>query len=365
MPRKQGGGGSYAVNWHIQNQLHKQFSLQTSSPLVPRISKKEQLKSRVQRYILRRPSDFFYFSESMLQRNAERIDHRITDQCDGVFFRSATRWSHSKPEVPYFVYLDIVFHTFFENTFDSKDFSKSDLDRIYGAEAQFLERASAVFFESDWGLQKARKAYSLSGEHYYVSGRGGLMAPPEQDDWTRKSLLLISVAMNFTQKGGDIILKSFERLKKEFPALKWHIVGGRPSGNWKDVEGITYEGVLDPEDPIELTRLRGLMSRAFLLLHPTREDTNPLVLTEAAYFGCPSVSVDQFAIPELVLNGETGILLDFPARASDLTEAVRQLIHSPQQYEQMRKSAFEFSHSQFDWDAIGERMAGIIREKLS
>ena len=33
-----------------------------------------------------------------------------------------------------------------------------------------------------------------------------------------------------------------------------------------------------------------------------REDTNPWVITEAAYFGGPSISVNRFAIPELVAH---------------------------------------------------------------
>jgi glycosyltransferase involved in cell wall biosynthesis len=359
LDNKPGGGGSYAVNWHIQEQLRKHFDLFTPAPIVPRVSRRERFNSRVQRYVLRRPSDFFYFSPVTLGSNANRASRHFSG-VDAVFFRSATRWCHCRPAVPYFVYLDIVFHTFFENTFRQSDFIQSDLSRIFQAEARFLENASAVFFESKWGLQKARQAYSLTGDHYHVAGRGGMLEPPEADIWRGEPLKILSIAMNFEQKGGDVILKAYRNLKKTHPGLRWHIIGGRPTGNWESLEGIVYEGLLDPDDAADLARYRDLLSQAFLLVHPTREDTNPLVLTEAAYFGCPAISVNRFAIPELVLDSKTGLLLDWPVNADQLAAAVCRLIESPEVYREMRKAAYEFSRSEFSWDQIGDRMADVI-----
>jgi glycosyltransferase involved in cell wall biosynthesis len=365
LEKQSGGGGSYAVNWHTQEQLGKYFEILAPGAIAPELSEWERFVSRLQRHVLGKPGGFFYFSPSTLDNNAMRAARYFENDVDGVFFRSATRWCHSRPEVPYFVYLDIVFHTFFENTFSEKDFIASDLQRIFKAETEFLEGASAVFFESNWGLQKARAAYALSGDHYVVANRGGVLTPPEEDTWPGKPLILLSIAMKFEQKGGDIILKAYKMLKKIHPDLRWHIVGGKPTGDWEGEDGIVYEGALNPDNEVDLARFRQLLSKAFLLLHPTREDTNPLVITEAASFGCPSVSVNRFAIPELVIDGKTGILLDYPAKPEQLLEAVKSLIEAPEIYRRMRHAAFEFSRSQFDWHGIGHRMAETINSKLA
>ena len=363
LENKPSSGGSYAVNWHVQQQLSKHFEVIAPAPVVPRVSKFEQFLSRMKRHVFKQPSSFFYFSEAVLDENANRASRHYSG-VDAVFFRSAARWSHCKPQVPYFVYLDVVFHTFFENTFRQSDFIGSDLERIFQAEARFLEKADAVFFESDWGLQKARQAYSLSGSHYHVAARGGVLEPPEFDTWNEKNLVLLSIAMNFKQKGGDIILEAFRGLKKSHPDLQWHIIGGKPSGKWESIDGIVYEGVLDPGDEVQLARYRRLLAQAFLLIHPTREDTNPLVLTEAAYFGCPAVSVDRFAIPELVIDGKTGVLLQTPVQPDELANAIGKLIDSPSYYKQMRQNAFKFSHENFSWNRIGKHMANEIYQIL-
>lgn len=354
------GGGCYAVDWHTREELKKHFDLHTPPSVVPSVSPVEKFRSRLQRYLLKRPGDFFYFSPATLDGNARKVSAAVAGDADGIFFRSATRWCHCRPRVPYFIYLDAVFHTYFANTFDPRDFRAGDLQRIYAAEARFLEGAAAVFFESGWGLRRAREAYGLRGNHYLVTNRGGVIEPPGEDYWSDDEIYLLSIAMKFEQKGGDIILAAFRELKKRFPQLRWHVVGGRPTGEWQSVDGIVYEGVLNPENPEDLARFRRLLAGAFLLAHPTREDVNPLVISEAGYFGCPAVSVDRFAIPDLIRHGETGILLDWPPQPERLAAAVAELLEHRRRYREMRVAAREYALKHFLWENIGAQMAGVI-----
>jgi glycosyltransferase involved in cell wall biosynthesis len=108
-----------------------------------------------------------------------------------------------------------------------------------------------------------------------------------------------------------------------------------------------------------------LMAEAFAIVHPTREDTSPLVLTEAAYFGCPAVSVNRFAIPELVTDGVTGILVDAPASAVDVAGAIARMIENDDAYRAMRHEARERAIARFSWPAIGKFMSDRIDERLS
>jgi glycosyltransferase involved in cell wall biosynthesis len=279
-------------------------------------------------------------------------------------FRSAARWCRAKPGVPYFVYLDAVFHTFFYNTFDPNDFLRSDIERIFEEEAAFLENSAAVFFESRWGMHKAKDAYSLRGRQYFVVGRGGALTPPEADTWDGRSRDLVTVAMNFSQKGGDVVLEAFKKLKPRIPDLSWRIVGGPPPAGTERIAGISYEGFLDPGKAHDRARLEKILSNAFLLLHPTREDTSPLVITEAAYFGCPAVSVNRFAIPELITHGVTGILLESPA-SEMIADAVADLIANETRYRDMRKNARAYSLATSSWDKVGASIGNTIEPMIS
>jgi glycosyltransferase involved in cell wall biosynthesis len=360
------GGGSYAVNWHAFQQLQRHFEVVDCGPVVPKAPVVADYVSKVRRKLLRRPGKFAYFSPVALDRNARMIGDQLASGADAVFFRSATPWCRYLPKVPYFIYLDAVFHTFFHNTFRPVDFVSSDIQRIWCEEAEFLEGASAVFFESRWGMDQAVAAYGLQGSHYHAVGRGGVIDPPLEDTWDGTSLRLTTLAMKFHQKGGDLVLAAYRLLKPRFPGLSWHIIGGPPEGDWQTPGGIHYEGVLNPDEPGGRDRLRDLLAQAFLLVHPTREDTSPLVVTEAAYFGCPTISVNRFALPELVLAGKSGLLLDMPVTAEGLAEAIEGLITGRDRYLAMRQQARLHAMEHYQWDCVGDLMAAaMVRSQQS
>ena len=364
LERRRGGGGSYVVNWHAADQLEKRFALKYAGPLTPHPPWIESTVSKIQRHVMKRPGRFTYFSPSTLDRNARMVDEQIDSDADAVMFRSSARWCRSRPKVPYFVYLDSVFHTFYHNTFDPRSFVTSDVQRIWKEEAAFLEGASGVFFECEWGLSQALNAYGLSGSHYYNVGRGGVIDPPERDTWTPGTHALLTIAMKFRQKGGDIVLDAYRSLKSRFPSLTWTIVGEAPDTEWQSIPGITHEGALDLENSGDRAKFAKLLADAFAIVHPTREDTSPLVLTEAAYFGCPAISVNRFAIPELVADGVTGILVEPPASAADVASAIAGLIENEERYLAMRREARARSIAKFSWPAVGEFMSDRIEERL-
>ncbi len=355
-----------AVSFRIAQELDRYFDLHDAGPIVPRVHTTDALLSKIRRKVFRVPGAFYPFSARTLQGTARQIERLIDEGTDAVFFRSSTRWIHCRPTVPYFVHTDVVFHTFFHNTFDPTHFSTSDLQRIWTSEREFLEGAAAVFFESEWGLQKALDAYGLSGQNMFALRNGGVIDPPANDAWVAtRPRRILTIAKYFRQKGGDLVLDAFLALKQRFPDLEWSIIGGEPDIGWREVPGISYEGFLRPDNPEELTRFRDLLANAFLLIHPTREDTNPLVLVEAAYFGCPCISVRDFAIPELVIDGQTGILVDRPVTLDSLVRAVEQLINDRALYLTMRHRARERAVARFDWNRIGEEMAGHINRCLA
>jgi glycosyltransferase involved in cell wall biosynthesis len=334
--------------------MKKRFDIYYAGPLSPKTPVFESSISKVRRRILGTRGKYSYFSERTLDGNAQMVSGAVAPGSKAAVFRSAGRWCRWKPTTPYFIYLDAVVQTFVENTFAEDDFIQVDLDRIYAEEAAFLENATGVFFESAWGLERAVSAYNLKAAHYTVAGRGGVIDPPASDTWDGETIALVSIAMNFTQKGGDIVRDAFVKLKPRFPALTWNIIGGRPGAHTAAIPGVTYEGILDPDRPRDRVRMSSILSNAFLLVHPTREDTSPLVITEAAYYGCPSVSVNVFAIPELVVDGTTGLLVGSPPDSDAVAQAIESLLLDRSRYLSMRREARSYSLRQFSWAKTGQ-----------
>lgn len=365
LPLQRSGGGVYAVSWQIARQLERHFSVQVPAPLTTPVDRAARLLSRIRRRVLRLPGSFFAFSPRVLRQVADLVSASMPADSQAAFFRSSTRWAGWRPDRPYFVHTDACFHTFFHNTFQPCEFLRSDLQRIWQAEAGFLDRAEAVFFESAWGLEKARQAYALAGRNFMVARVAGGIEPPPADLRTPDGRFrLITMAKHFQQKGGDLVGGAFKLLKPAWPQLSWHILGGPPPVDISSLPDVHYEGFLRPDLPDELQKMRTLLSTADLLVHPTREDTNPLVLAEAASFGCPCVSMRNFAIPELVADGETGLLIDPPGDALAVADAIRCCLENPQRTALMRVNSRSRSLRYFSWDAVGDHMADVIHQRL-
>lgn len=362
LPQDSQTGGANAVNYHIYKQLEKHFNC-TYVQINPKESKLGKWRSQFLRKILRRPGRFNFYSKKRLRQIAKQFD-AIQGNFDMVFFRGFTPWIACKPRVPYFAYNDVHFLQFFKNTFNYHQFIKQDIERICLAEKKWLIKAEKLFFESQWGANQCHDDYAIQTAKLLPIGRGGNIPIPKKDMYCG-SLNLVVIANNFYQKGGDLVFEAFRKLKPKHPQLQLHIVGGDPGEPVKNFDGVQYYGLLQKENPKELLELQCILSKAFLLIHVTREDTNPLVITEAGYFGCPAVSVNHFAIPDLVKHQKTGFLLPFLSKPKRIAKTIMRAIEAPLEYKQMRQNTWKFHRNKFSWNEIGKATKNIIENANS
>ena len=357
LPKDSQTGGANAVNYHIYKQLEKYFNC-TYVQINPKESKLGKWRSQFLRKILRRPGRFNFYSKKRLRQIAKQFD-AIQGNFDMVFFRGFTPWIACQPRVPYFAYNDVHFLQFFKNTFSYHQFIKQDIERICLEEKKWLIKAEKLFFESQWGANQCHDDYAIKVVKLKSIGRGGNIPIPKKDTYSG-SLNLVIIANNFYQKGGDLVFEAFKLLKQNHKTLQLHIIGGHPGQNVEETKGVVYHGFLYKESHEDLLKLESILAQAFLLMHVTREDTNPLVISEAGYFGCPSISVNHFAIPELVQHEKTGFLLPYLPEPKGIASAVEQLIKNPPNYQQMRQDTWIFNRNQYNWFSIGKVLESII-----
>jgi glycosyltransferase involved in cell wall biosynthesis len=81
-----------------------------------------------------------------------------------------------------------------------------------------------------------------------------------------------------------------------------------------------------------------LWREADLFVMPTRHEAFGVVFQEAAAAGLPVVATNINAVPEIVVNGHTGLLID-PGDRAALVQALRTLVASPQLRRRMGTAA--------------------------
>jgi glycosyltransferase involved in cell wall biosynthesis len=158
---------------------------------------------------------------------------------------------------------------------------------------------------------------------------------------------ILFVGGDLERKGGDLLLKAFADLRAELATsatgshtLELHMV---TSAQVPDEPGVFVYHDLRPNS----TELVALYHLVDIFCLPTRGDCLPMVLSEAGAAELPLVSTAIAGIPEIVKDGETGLMValdDLPA----LVEALRILVERPELRSRLGSAARQLVDRQFD-----------------
>lgn len=166
-------------------------------------------------------------------------------------------------------------------------------------------------------------------EHYDVPAEKVTVIPPGVNvaDWARPTprqtgagpLRILFVGADFARKGGPTLLEAFRALGRTDVEL--HLVTRQAL---PPEPGVTVYNGMQPNSPA----LRALFHRCDIFCLPTLGDCLPMALAEAGAAGLPLVSTAVAAIPEIVRDGETGLLVP-PDDPAALAAALRRLVDDP------------------------------------
>lgn len=281
---------------------------------------------------------FFFFSQRRLKAIADVVHATCHADARLDFFHGFTPWITTRPERPYIAWSDCTFRDYVNIFHRRERFRSDDLERIERAEAAWLRNASRVLFTSQWATERAVRDYALDASRVGSVGIFGEIDMPAHDAYAgRKEFAFVST--NFDAKGGRIVLAAFREVRKRHPDAGLIIVGDRPS-NAVPEAGVTFAGFLRKEIPGEYRRFQQILGGARALVNATRCDICPVLLIEAGYVGCPVISTRKFAIPEIIDDGRTGLLLDDPSQPSAVAGAMNWMLEHENEYQQMRDAAW-------------------------
>ncbi|WP_417769826.1 glycosyltransferase family 4 protein [Stappia sp.] len=181
---------------------------------------------------------------------------------------------------------------------------------------------------------------------------------------------LLSVGRAVEKKGYDDLLAALARLPE---GLDWHfehIGGGEQGSRLKDLADslglsgrITWHGAKPREDVIAAAARADLFVLASKVAKSGDRDGLPNVLMEAQAMGLCCLATNVSAIPELVRNGETGVLVP-PGDPAALADALAALIRDPARRALLGTAASEDVRTRFSadpgLDLLAQRFAKVL-----
>jgi glycosyltransferase involved in cell wall biosynthesis len=160
------------------------------------------------------------------------------------------------------------------------------------------------------------------------------------------------------RKGVDTLLHSLARLNAE---CNWRgiLAGNGDIAFWKSLsmslgisDKVTFTGWLDDDAVTEA------LKSADVLALPSRAENQPVSIIEAMALGLPVIASNIGAIPEQVVHGETGLLIE-PDDTAGLTHAIEQIIHGPEQAAMMGRAGRDRYLSHFSIHACLDKFQAI------
>jgi len=229
--------------------------------------------------------------------------------------------------------------------------------------------ADAIFCLSEFSENNISEAYRISPLRIKVmyAGVDESFFNIEIENKTIKNnfnLLFCGRLNGREQKGVDILLNALPLILKKHNVIL-NIIGSgvrlqeyralaRRLGIDKQVRLLGF---------IEYEKLPKYYKEADLYVLPSRRESFGMTFAEAMASGLSVVSTNVTAIPEVVEDGETGILVQ-PNNPQKFAEAVNYLLDNPERMKLMGLKGRERVKKYFTWEKVAERVIEFYKEIL-
>ena len=222
-------------------------------------------------------------------------------------------------------------------------------------EGDVYRSASRVFVGSQFVRGAIVDNYAIDSKRVVVShfGAGFGFGDSYEKSFDGQTILYVGKG-DFEKKGGVVLLKAFELIRRQVPEAQLHIVGQE---HLPQMPGLTNHGFVG-----DRTTLVNLMRKAHVLTLPSLVDRFGIVLLEAMAAATPCVSSDYGAMPEIV--GDAGLVAPCNDEAA-LATAIVTILKDADLARRMGERGRDRYLQTYHWDAVWNTVRSEIRSAMT
>ena len=233
------------------------------------------------------------------------------------------------------------------------------LERLYDLERRLFRGALHTFTMGKAAAESLVAFYGVPEESVSVAGGGAAFeALPERRGGPAGEPVVLFVGNEWARKGGDVLLNAFRRVRASRPDALLCIVGtDAPAAE----PGVEVLGRVSGRD-----RMAELYAQAAVFCMPSRFEPYGLAVTEAMAYELPCVVTSVGGLPEIVLDGETGLIVP-PEDPVALAGCLLRLLDDRDHAAWLGRNGRARVERHQNWDAVVQRMQPsleLARERL-
>lgn len=177
----------------------------------------------------------------------------------------------------------------------------------------------------------------------------------------RNASELLFVGRLVESKAVDVLLKAMPEILTKRPEVTLTIVGDGPQkdslialANTLGIgDSVNFSGA------VENGALPSFYRRAGIFVSPSRSEGFGLTIAESLACECAVISSDLPALRELIIDGETGIIVP-PGEIVPLSRAILAILAAPELRDSLGRAGRRFIMHRFDWNTIAENYADLL-----
>jgi glycosyltransferase involved in cell wall biosynthesis len=210
----------------------------------------------------------------------------------------------------------------------------------------------------------AKRAEKFGAKNVEVIPNGVDLKEFQKRNIPKEKYRIVCVSHLKKVKGIEYLIGAMPKVLEKFPEAKLVLIGEGPErenlktqiSNLKIENSVEFKGALPHEKiPEELAK-----SEVFVL--PSISEGMGIVIVEAQAVGIPVIGTNVGGIPDIIKNGENGILVE-PKNPKELADAIIKIFSEPEFAQKLVKNA-KVNLEKYDWQNIAQKVNSIYQELL-
>ncbi|MCL8208438.1 MAG: glycosyltransferase [Actinomycetia bacterium] len=163
--------------------------------------------------------------------------------------------------------------------------------------------------------------------------------------------------------GGDLLLEALARVRSQGIPARLALLGGGSQADAlsRRAKALALDDVVDLPGPLPPEAVRTWLVRAAVAAYPSYRESFGVATLEASAVGRPVIASRVGGLPEVVVDGVTGVLVPVGDIAA-LAAALAELLRDPARRAVMGAAGARWVREHFAWTASLDRMEAVYRE---
>jgi glycosyltransferase involved in cell wall biosynthesis len=188
-----------------------------------------------------------------------------------------------------------------------------------------------------------------------------LLPQPEEEQENKK---VLCVGNYVPRKGIIYLIEGFSKIERKSFTL--HLVGNRKNNSTYYNKLLAVVKELNLTDCVffydgsDKEKIKYLYSSSDIFVLPSLKETFGIVFLEAMHYGLPIVTTNVSAMPELITDGENGLLVP-PADSQALAKALSKLVENRELREQLGERGCQRIKNAYYWEQTSSKFLSLVQ----